>query len=340
VYHNGIVEQTGKNRLGPRTKGGRGTPSYLTRVVTDDKELTSFLSVASRWRRKKYPTMLADAQASKRVGSFKALSANGFLPGYQNRQVFGKSLSIGVLGPVVEPGANKQPRLRWLGSTGKTKNGHSVVLRLQYDKVSVLLGGDLNIPSEELLLSYHTGIWERARSAEDERVLVKAAQGVFESEIAKACHHGSADFTELYLRAVNPIATVISSGDNEPHSHPRADALGAFGKTGRGARPLIFSTELARSPNETIKHPNVLRAKVKELQRKARTSARAQKQLDKLLSTVLNRSIAVFGAINLRTNGKDVVMAQMLERSRGSKKWDLYVLERVGNGALRYKSKH
>src|SRR5215207_5961693 len=73
----------------------------------------------------------------------------------------------------------------------------------------------------------------------------------FEADVAKACHHGSADFTDLFLRAVNPTAAIVSSGDNESYAHPRPDALGAFGKCGRGSRPLIFSTELARSVTQT-----------------------------------------------------------------------------------------
>lgn len=31
--------------------------------------------------------------------------------------------------------------------TGKTKNGHSVLLRLEYRDLSVLFGGDLNTPA-------------------------------------------------------------------------------------------------------------------------------------------------------------------------------------------------
>ena len=61
---------------------------------------------------------------------------------------------------------------------------------------------------------------------------------------------------------INASATVVSSGDYESHSHPRPDALGAFGKHGRGERPLIFSTELARSTREftpLVKHYDALR---------------------------------------------------------------------------------
>jgi beta-lactamase superfamily II metal-dependent hydrolase len=68
--------------------------------------------------------------------------------------------------------------------------------------------------------------------------------------VAKACHHGSADFTNAFLQSLNSAATIISSGDEEPHAHPRPDAVGALGKFGRGNRPLIFSTEIARSTRD------------------------------------------------------------------------------------------
>ncbi|UCC28789.1 MAG: MBL fold metallo-hydrolase [Phycisphaerales bacterium] len=348
VYHNGIVEQTGKRSgsLGPRSPK-RGRPTYLTRVIQTKQELRSFLSVASRWKKKTYPTMLASALASGRVDDVRMLSTtDGFMPGYADRRINGKTFTLQVLGPVIEPDANGKARLRWFGGVGKTKNGHSVVLRLRYGKVSMLVGGDLNIPSEDLLLSHHTGLSARPRTADEERRLVEAAKATFRADIAKACHHGSADFTETYLKAVDPIATIVSSGDDEPHAHPRADALGAFGRAGRGVRPLIFSTELARSAKEIIKHPNALRQTVKDLRKtiaKPKTEAdkrKAEKKLKKILDKVLNRSIAVYGAINVRTDGDRVVLAQRLERPRSGAKWDTYRLERDGSGPLYYVSKH
>ena len=50
-----------------------------------------------------------------------------------------------------------------------------------------------------------------------------------------------------------------------------------------------------------------------------------------------DRSLAVFVAVHLRTDGKNVV-AQKLERSRGNTKWDIHALMNRG-GALRYESK-
>jgi hypothetical protein len=220
------------------------------------------------------------------------------------------------------------------------------VLRLRYHDVSILLGGDLNIPSEHLLLAYHTQMKVPPTTAEQERLIVEAARKVFQADIAKSCHHGSADFTDLFLQSVNPIATIISSGDDEPHAHPRADSLGTVGKFSRGARPLVFSTELSRSAKELVKHPHVLRQQFKVAQEKVNKSAtekekaRAQKAFDALVDS-LERSIAVFGAINIRTDGRRVIIAYKIERpTRKDKKWDIYQLEPTEKGILHFVSKH
>ncbi len=358
LYHNGIVERFGSNSLGPKEPAkGRGK-KFLTDLIRSKQELEDLLAITANWQKptksggtsfKRYPTMLKKALDNDKFKHFEMLNVrHGYMPGYGP----GNELSIRVLGPVPEPVDGDPPRLRWLGSAGKTKNGHSVVMRLQYRDVSILLGGDLNIPSEDLLLSHHTGLKSPAKSSEDERALIEAARKVFQVDIAKSCHHGSSDFSPVYLQATNPIATVISSGDDEPHSHPRADALGSVGLHSRGAgRPLIFSTELARSAPEMIKHPYILRrefeAKVKALSEAPDGTAKEQKAKDKLrkkleeMGRILNRSVAVYGAISVVTDGHKVVIAQKLERPRGkSKKWDIYRLEAEGKGPLRYQSKH
>jgi beta-lactamase superfamily II metal-dependent hydrolase len=358
LYHNGIVERFGKNSLGSKRKIGRRT--FLTGLVTSKSQLKTLLSVTSRWKKtsggrpffKQYPTMLKKALDAKKFGKFEMLSAqDGYMPGYGPDDE-DEELLIEVLGPIVEPADADPPRLRWITNTGKTKNGHSVVLRLQYRDVSLLLGGDLNIPSENLLLSYHTGMDCPPKTTDDEEALVEAGRDILQVDIAKSCHHGSSDFSHLFLRAVNPIATVISSGDNEPHSHPRADALGSLGLHSRGARPLIFSTELARSAKETIKHPNILRRRFNEqlkdivespasTDREKKTRDKKRADFEKEMDRVLDRSVAVFGAIGLVTNGREVVIAQKLEQARSKgKKWDIYRLEAEGHGPLRYQSKH
>jgi len=249
-----------------------------------------------------------------------------------------------VLGPVREGG---EGLLRYLDSSvSRTKNGHSVVIRLTYRDVTLLLGGDLNIPAQELLLEHHTGLDPRPEPRDEHDALVAAARETFQVDVAKACHHGAADISTLFLEAVNPIATVISSGDDEPHAHPRADALGATGRHARGNRPLIFSTELARSSKDTIRRPEVMKARLRELRDQIRLAGDDTRIRTKLenefnqLVECIDRSVAVYGAIQLRTDGHRVVMAQKLERPRGSEKWDVYRLEPAGDGPLRYVSKY
>jgi beta-lactamase superfamily II metal-dependent hydrolase len=346
IYHNGIVERAAEKKsdsLGPREKDGGIT--YLTDVVRDKKRLEALLDDSSTWKGKKYPTMLKKALDSKRVDDIRMLcEADKHLPEYGP----GAKVSIEVLGPVIEPDSANRPRLRWFGDssgTGPTKNGHSIVLRLKYGNVSVLLGGDLNIPSEKLLLGHHTGMSIPPTTEEERRLVIEAARNVFQVDIAKSCHHGSADFSELFLEAVNPIATVISSGDAEPHAHPRSDTLGTIGRFSRGARPLIFSTELSRSASEAIKNPNAVQEKFRKAQQKIETAKtadakkKALEAFERLVKTI-QRSIGTYGAVNVRTDGERVVIAYKIETAtRKDKLWDIYMLEPEG-GVLRFKSKH
>lgn len=338
LYHNGIVERAGTNSLGAKSAT---SPSLVTELVPTRTELDKLLKNTAAVKGKKYPALLAKGLKNKVLSKVQSLSVRDqHLPGYGPGEV----VQIEVLGPVVET-VDGETGLRWLGDAGKTKNGHSVVLRMTYGGVRILLGGDLNIPSENLLMGHHTGMPVPARSAAEHQALVAAARGKLQVDIAKACHHGSADVSLDFLQALNPLATVISSGDDEPHAHPRAEALGSIGACSRGPRPLIFSTELARSTRETIKHPYVMKQRLYELDalRSTTIDAKAKAKLDKeykALIDSIDRSVAVFGAINLRTDGKRVVMGYKIEApTRQDKKWDLYTLVPDATGELRYESK-
>ena len=142
---------------------------------------------------------------------------------------------------------------------------------------------------------------------------------------------------------------MISSGDNEPHAHPRADTLGTIGKHSRGHRSLIFSTELARSTKETIENAERFKQELRdaaarvEAANRSGTSSRitsAKEKFEKLLAAI-ERSVDTFGAINMRTDGDKVVFAYKIERARSKKsQWDIYKFERDSAGDLMYKSKH
>ncbi len=179
-------------------------------------------------------------------------------------------------------------------------------------------------------------------------LLIKEGSKHFQVDIAKACHHGSSEVSPSFLQATNPLVTIVSSGDSEPHSHPRPDTLGLIGKFSRSERPLIFSTELARSGNEHIKHPNQVRRELREnIDRETKIiqdpeateveKTEAEDRLDEHLS-IIQRSVANYGMINVRTDGKKAIIAQRLERQRSrSQRWDIYQFECDSRGRLHYK---
>ncbi|MGH2788036.1 MAG: ComEC/Rec2 family competence protein [Actinomycetota bacterium] len=334
LFHNGIVERTGTT-LGPAVR--RGRISYLTDVVTNKEQLDQILSDPALVGRKYYPTLLKAAADGGRVGDFRMLSVeDGFMPGFEE----GGDLEIRVLGPVPER-VDGHLVLRRLGSDGETKNGHSVLLMLRYRGVRIFMGGDLNTAAERYLLQHYTGTDPAGASGGQRGEMVAAARELFEADVAKACHHGSADFTDAFVEGVNATATIVSSGDDEPFAHPRPDTLGAIGRWSRGERPLVFSTELARSHKENVKRPEALRAELRTLyDRRERTTDAIKREaiqgdIDGLLATI-EREVAVYGLINVRTDGNKVVVAQKLERPgpRGVK-WDYHQLEADDAGRLR-----
>jgi hypothetical protein len=96
-----------------------------------------------------------------------------------------------------------------------------------------------------------------------------------------------------------------------------------------------------------IKHPTVLRVKAKELEKAVEEAKdedakkKAKAKYDEFVEKQFQRSIAVYGAINLRTDGNDVVIAQKIESPRSKdKKWDIYVLRRDPSGVLRYEPEY
>lgn len=330
LYHNGILEQTGEDVAGLGTIDPSKT--FLLTIHRDRNSLEQHVNNAALVGKGGLARVMR--KALECATDIRMLSVeDGFVPGYGEDA----PVSMQVLAPVPEQ-VEGAAGYRLFGKKGQqkgpTKNGHSVVIKLTFGAVTMILGGDLNIPAEEYLLKHYgaTDSLEKARE-------------IFRADVAKACHHGSADLSIDYLKAVDAIATIVSSGDDEPHCHPRPDALGAFGRHGRGERPLIFSTELARSAPERIKDPNIIRTKIAELvalldaeedeEKKKKLAADIDKVVD------LDRSVAVYGMINVRTDGTKVIIAQKLEQPRSftSEKWDIHKLEPGENG-LEYQSKH
>jgi beta-lactamase superfamily II metal-dependent hydrolase len=234
-----------------------------------------------------------------------------WLPGYAPAA---GAASIRVLGPVVERLAGGGKGLRSLGSESVTRNGHSVVLRVDYGQARLLLTGDLNTASQRLLL---------------------ACQGAdeFNADMAKGCHHGSDDIDLRFVRAMAARATVISSGDNEDYAHPRPRILGASARYGRESLapdgellpPLVYSTELARSVGlqfathaRTVAEPKQPYPPGQlEVDFDASPLGRYRR-----LSFMPMATDLVYGLVNVRTDGRRVLCATMKE---GSSDFDMQV---------------
>lgn len=351
VWHNGLLERTGDDLLGATDASGR----YLTDLALDDDDARALYSDGAMRGGKKYPKLIWTALESDQIGPVEMLAvghgaqAGGhtYLPGFSPTDL--GDAEIRVIGPVPERKAGK-PALRWFGgdigsnakNAGKTKNGHSVLLKLDIGMFSLLFGGDLNRPAEDYLLRHYGGISNVAAPLSD---AVREARRVLRADMLKCCHHGASDVTDEFLEAVEAFAYVVSSGDEESHAHPRPDLLGRLGKHGRGDAPMIFCTEILRSTRESgVKEDftrlarldrdiQALNAQIdaiedggsdaldlRQVQKDKITGRRAlQKKLQK-------RNVGVYGAITLRTDGHRMEISFMLEKPRGKQRWQSFRL--------------
>ncbi|HEY0679078.1 MAG TPA: hypothetical protein VGD17_12375, partial [Chitinophagaceae bacterium] len=307
IYHNGLVEMSGTPAGTLGTLVSKNGDDYITDLVDTNKQYNDRAN--SVGKAGTYISTLNKSKAPK-----ESLR-------YGNKPIYNKNkLKIEVLGPVAKK-INKKDALPVFDSNkGKTKNGHSIILKLTFGNLRLLLGGDLNSPSEDYLLSEFTGIdlhqlkkelrkkglseSKRKQLEKEIAEVIQKARKHFEVDVAKSCHHGAADFTSEFMSALNPLATIVSSGDEEPHCHPRPDTLGTIGKHSRGIRSLIFSTELARSGKEFLDL-----TKIKSINKKK------------------ERLITVYGMINLRSDGEKVIIAQKLEKPASGRNWDIHKLE-------------
>ena len=155
-----------------------------------------------------------------------------FMPGWHTTET---ENPIRVLGPVTVKHDN-EPALPDFESNSQNTNGHSVLLRIDYGKARILMTGDLNKNSMDWLRHAHN------------------EEKIFQSDVAKGCHHGSSDISHAFLQEINAGATVISSGDAEGHAHPRPEVAGASSMTGfqdvrddKMITPLLYMTEIERS---------------------------------------------------------------------------------------------
>jgi beta-lactamase superfamily II metal-dependent hydrolase len=299
VYHNGIVKRPSKrdNKAVPdtkllgATKKGQDGRLYLVELVDD------LLAVADSEMNapfKEWKAALAKYHQRAPV-EFRRLQ-------YGDPQAFGffnrGALKIEVLGPLVEPLEGK-PALKFLGdppkgprvghesvetspqgfsgySASHTINGHSVVFRLSYGGFHYLFCGDLNDEASRFLARKH-----------------EAGELDLRAEVFKVPHHGSADFSGAFVKAVAPIVSIVSSGDEsarKEYIHPRATLMGALGKWSRVDEPLVFATELAAFFN---------------VEGYARLT---DKKKDKARGEFYGFSRTVYGMVKTRTDGKRLLV--------------------------------
>jgi beta-lactamase superfamily II metal-dependent hydrolase len=194
-----------------------------------------------------------------------------------------------IIGPVLEPGGQS---LRWFGDKSHTINGHSLVFRLSYGNVRVFFSGDLNEDGGEHLLNVPNGALS------------------LNAHVFKAPHHGSHDFSKVLFEAVNPMNTIVSSGEVPDHGHPRANFLGVIGRASRGVEPLLFSTELAAlfvdSGDPASVQDNGTETTLGDLDfTKSEDNAEARQRFKKVLP----------GIINVRTNGEEIYAFRRVQQS-------------------------
>ncbi|MCJ8056121.1 hypothetical protein GB928_018980 [Shinella curvata] len=351
VYHNGMgrfdgtprewaPSATGMSQLGEIVGDDEGE-LYLNTLIDTFDDVDAYEKPAAR-RPWKLSGNWANILKKLRDHRGRNVAALGRLSDKSTNPALGSApVSVKVLGPIEStiPGRG-MAGLRYLdenatsgfynlGSPSLSRNGHSVVLRLDFNDVRVLMTGDLNFRSQALLLK-------------------RWGAGEFACHVGKACHHGSDDISWKFLKAMSPIATLYSSGDQETHVHPRALVLGMTGAfaprlkwnrplPGGGVEtvkqsfaghseeelfaPLLYSTELSRSV--------AMRAGFKAFTRTAGSDGTPVHTLvdncwlatdDKGPFLRLGDTRVVenltYGLINIRTDGKTVVIAVLEESAK------------------------
>ncbi|HEU4391651.1 MAG TPA: ComEC/Rec2 family competence protein [Blastocatellia bacterium] len=109
---------------------------------------------------------------------------------------------------------------------GRSGNNESVVLRLTYGAVAILLAGDIEAPAEARLIN--SGVDLRA-------------------DVLKVAHHGSkTSSTEPFLERVRPRVAVISVGEHSPFGHPDVEVVARLTQPGT----QVFQT--GRSGTTTV----------------------------------------------------------------------------------------
>ncbi len=311
-YHAGV--SWWQNAAGTRSLG-ESKDGYLTTLLGDRSSLEEALSndtykLQGEWG--KFLSCINDTGCNVQRLGYNADQDFQYVPDFGPGE---NDVNLKVLGPVCyhENGVDK---VRNLGSDSKNTNGNSILLRLDYGRARILLTGDLNKNSQQDILNAFKG--NRQELAAD---------------VVKSCHHGSDDCSYEFLECVHASATIISSGDDENHAHPRPNIVAASGAAGfktvekdEMITPLVFSTEISRSMR--IGEPQKFEAGGAEYQpeevhafytRVASGALRGQKkEIDMHRARIVDG--IVYGLVNVRTDGERILCATLNE---GKYKWEI-----------------
>ena len=335
VWHNGLIERAVSGtweKIGRQTKDPVSGRSYFDDLGETGDDVRRLLPDRAANARYDFPKVMQAALDNPRIRAIDMLStAHGrieggrtYMPGYAPSD--GRDYAIEVLGPVVEPDDTGRPRLRKIGgSLGETKNGHSILLRLTYGSFSVFFGGDLNEPAEKFLLAHYGAVETLPRAgAPGYDALISRVAERFRSDVMKVCHHGSEKVTDAFMAAVHPACFIISSGDAEGHIHPRPDLLGRLGRAGRGASPVLLSTELQRSTREKADEVRISRLREAVQALHDAPGAGTLDAVNSELDGLSKHNVDVYGAVYLKTDGRRLITAVQIETGSEKKKWFYY----------------
>ncbi|KKN29947.1 hypothetical protein LCGC14_0839010 [marine sediment metagenome] len=227
--------------------------------------------------------------------------------------------SLRVLGSIETKIDGKNAYFSW-GSKSQDSNGNSILLRLDYGSVRILLTGDLNKKSQKRYLKHY-----------------KDQLQEFACDVAKSCHHGSEDYSFEFLSRVNAGMTVISSGDNESYGHPRPSVISASGLSGykilksdKIVTPLIYSTEISRSINlrvldKIVKKNYKINGDHVDITLTSKDNPEIYFKVKRKLkkknfnSTQIAGGI-IYGLVNVRTDSKKILCAT---RDEKNKSWEI-----------------
>ena len=321
-YHAGISwwKNTEKSRfLGDETGGVMHDLLTGKTSIKNGLKQTADLKLQGEWA--DFLKTIADSDTDVKRLAHNPEKGFKYLEGFEAD----KNTSIKILGPI-ENTINGKPTLKDLGSYSKNTNGNSILLRVDYGRSRILLTGDLNKKSQRHIIDSLSGN------------LIELA-----ADVVKACHHGSDDCSYEFLQYVNAAATVISSGDDETHAHPRPNIVAASGVTGfkkivndEMVTPLIYSTEISRSlrigdPYEVnakdYDTPNgkidvFLKDEAKTNIRYTHTASGALNAASKVKTMSRLKVVdgIVYGLVNVRTDGNNILCATLNE---GKSKWEI-----------------